>query len=175
MNQKNYDALMAVWDFAKENDIDYLDLNQYLEEMDFAFGVDSETWHNTNWGAYKNSEIISEYLLKNYKFNHVDNEDVNRNLSYLKKSTLFGLLLNQVDPYNFFKYASKFDGIIIIKYNGYYKTSIESAENALLNEMGFEYDFINNRNTNYYGVSVNGKLKGYDNKEFKTIDRKSVV
>lgn len=176
IDQENYDALMAIWDLADDLDIEYLDLIDYTEEMDFAFGMDSETWHNTNWGAYKNSKLISEYLIKNYKFEHVYNEEVERNLNYLKNTTLYNMLLNQVDPYKFMKYASEFDCIILLKYNGFYKTTIGEYENELLNNMGFENDFIKNKKNNYYGVVSNGELIDFDDKELITrVNGKKIV
>lgn len=79
IDQENYDKLMSVWDFAEKENIKYLDLLSSCKDMDFAFGVDSETWHNTNWGAYKNSLYLSEYINDNYSFNHKENIEINKN------------------------------------------------------------------------------------------------
>ena len=165
IDQENYDTLMEVWNYARKHNIKYVDLIEASKEMDFAFGLDSETWHNTNFGAYKNSKYLSKYLKDNYKFDHKKNEEIEENMSKLSSSTLFSLLFNVSDPYKVLQYASEYDCTMILKYNGYLKTSIKKYENELLNSVGFKNDFINNRNVNYYAVVKNGQLINSDDKQ----------
>lgn len=165
IDQENYDALMAVWDLAKSLNIKYIDFIELSEEINFVFGVDSETWHNTNWGAYKISEYLGEYLKNNYQFNHQENREINLNLNYLKDATLFSVLNNLPDAYAFLKYAGEFNNPIIIKYQGSYKTSIKESENKLLQALGTEHDFIKEKNKNYFAIIKDGKVLIDGNKE----------
>lgn len=169
IDQKNYDALTAVWDLAKELNIDYIDFIELSKEIDFVFGVDSETWHNTNWGAYKISKYLGNYLKENYHFSHKGNKIIDKNLQSLKSSTLFSLLNNLPDPYAFIKYASEYDCITLIKYQGSNKTSITNSENQLLQSLGSENNFIWNKNLNYYAIIQNGKVLIDGNREVNEI------
>ncbi len=169
INQENLNALMSVWDLANSLNIKYIDFIEKSKDLGFAFGVDSETWHNTNWGAYKITKYLSEYLTENYKFNHIDNREININLKYLKNSTYFSLLNNLPDPYAFIKYASEFKGVVIIKYNGSNKTSITKVENELMQSLGTNNNFIWNKTLNYYAIIKSGELIAESNKEAKAV------
>lgn len=150
--QEDYDILQGIWAFARNNDIDVVDFIALSKEMDFAFGIDSETWHNTNFGAYKNSVQLAAYLKTLNIFNHRENHLMNNALKGLENLTLSGLLDGMPDPYRFLKYTSEYDNISVIRYIGHHKTSIQTAENELLQSLGTSHDFINQKNQNYFAI-----------------------
>lgn len=169
IDQNNYDTLQAIWDFAKENNIEYVDFIALAEEIGFTFGMNGDTWHNNSWGAEKTSSYLANYLEeRGYIQQHKDHPVLEAHLQSLRKATAKALLLNQIDIYQMLKYAKKYDVSIIVKYSGAYRSTISDHENKLLNAVGIQHDFIKDLTQSYYAVIENGQTLIESNEPLET-------
>lgn len=160
IDQENYDTLQAIWDYAEEKNVEYLDFLQLAEEIGFTLGMDGDTWHNNVWGSQKVSRYISNYIVENgYIYNHQTNETLESVLSGLSAVTARWLFVNNVDIYQLIEFAQKYDVSMVIKYTGTKGwTSFSEYENATLQKLGAKFDFIEQKEENYYAFIENGDV-----------------
>ena len=159
IDQENYDYLQAIWDIADYYGIDHVDLIEKADEIDFAFGADGDSWHNSNWGAEKCSKYMAKYIERNgLVLFHTYNDVLESLCQSLSSFTVEKVFKNNVDIYQLLEYASKYDVTMLIKYKGSYKSSITSEENELLQNAGADFDFINNKKQNYYAIIQNQEV-----------------
>lgn len=159
IDQENYDHLQAIWDLADEKGIEHVDFLALAEEIGFTLGMDGDTWHNNTWGAQKSSKYIANYIKENnYVNKHQDNATYDKLLDDLSAITVAALFDQNVDVYQLLDYASKYDLTMVIKYTGAYNTTIADYENQLLQAAGIDFDFINSKTQNYYGVIVDKQV-----------------
>lgn len=156
LDQENIDALYQVWDIAEENGIEYVDFIQLAEEIGFTFGMNGDTWHNNSWGAEKTSKYLAHYIQdKGYVKNHADNEVFEDLLHTLRGYTSEALMEKNLSIYDLLTFATKYDVTMIVKYSGWYETTITEHENNLLNAAGIQHDFVNKCYQSYYAIIEN--------------------
>ena len=169
IDQENYDYLQAIWDIADQKGIEHVDFLALAEEIGFTLGMDGDTWHNNTWGAQKTSKYLANYIKEhNYITKHVDNNTYNGLLHDLSDMTVEALFDRNIDIYQLLDYATKYDLTMVIKYTGSNGTSIGDYENQLLQSTGIDFDFINNRNQNYYAIISNREVIQSSNEPFVT-------
>ncbi|MEG0734452.1 hypothetical protein [Anaerorhabdus sp.] len=185
MDQKNQDALEAIWDYADTKGIKHIDYLELAEELNFALGVDGDTWHNNSWGAYKTSSYLAQYIKENKLVNH-HKTNIKLEEAYKKaeKETISILSVNQIDIYQLLEYASKYDMMVAVKYEGSRHSSIGKYENELLQGIGISHDFIKNKNTDYYAIINNKEIliesdepiqKELNGTKYQILDNKIVI
>lgn len=159
IDQENYDYLQAIWDYADYYKIEHVDFLDLAEEIGFTLGMHGDTWHNNTWGAQICSKYMANYIKENdyIKF-HTNNEVLENLCISLSQTTIGWLFDNNIDIYQLLEYASRYDLTILIKYSGAYKTTITSYENELLHNAGADFDFIKDKNKNYYAIIQNQKV-----------------
>lgn len=165
LDQSNIDALYKVWDIAEEYNIEYVDFMQLAEEIGFTFGMNGDTWHNNSWGAEKTTKYLAHYIQdKEYVKNHQNNEVFDRLLATLRGYTSKALMEQNISIYDLLSFATKYDVTMIVKYSGWYETTITEYENSLLNKAGIKHDFINQCTRSYYAIIENGTtlIESYD-------------
>ena len=160
IDQENYDTLQAVWKYAEEKDIEYIDFIELAEEIGFALGMDGDTWHNNTWGAEKVSRYLADYIEeKGYVTSHKDNSEYDSYLSVLLQDTSDSLLSSkQIDIYSLLGFGTQYPCVKMIRYTGSNHTSISESENSLLQQNGFHHDFINDCSTDYYALVENNTV-----------------
>lgn len=160
IDQENYDTLQAVWDYAEEKNIEYIDFIELAEEIGFTLGMDGDTWHNNTWGAEKVSRYLAQYIEeKGYVKSHTDNSEYDSYLSILLQDTSDSLLSSkQIDIYTLLNFGSQYPCVKMIRYTGSDHTGISDAENSLLQQNGFSHDFINDCSTDYYALVENNTV-----------------
>lgn len=169
IDQENYDYLQAIWELADEKGIEHVDFLALAEEIGFTLGMDGDTWHNNTWGAQKTSKYIANYIKENnYVTKHQDNEIYIELVENLCDDTVEWLFENNVDIYQLLDYASKYDLNMIVKYTGSNSSSIGEYENQALQATGINFDFINDKDKNYYALISNGKVVESSNQPFTT-------
>lgn len=170
IDQENEDALNAVWEFAKANQVEYFDFIELSEKIGFGIGMDGDTWHNTSIGAEKVTKYLSTYISENdYVNSHKDSKKIKNTLETMKIYTAEQLMKEQIDIYKLLEHSSKYPNTLLIKYDGRYRTTLSDFENEILNDAGISHDFINNKNRNFYAIIENGKLLEESRTEINTV------
>lgn len=160
IDQENYDTLQAIWDYAEERNVEYLDFLQLAEEIGFMLGSDGDTWHNNVWGSQKVSRYISNYIVESgYINNHQTNELLEAVLNKLSAATARWLFVNNIDIYQLMEFAQRYDVSMVIKYTGTKEsTSFAEYESTTLQKLGAQFDFIEQKEENYYAFIENGNV-----------------
>lgn len=176
IDQENYDTLQAIWDVAKENNIEYVDFIALAEEIGFTFGMNGDTWHNNSWGAERTSKYLANYLKeKGYIQHHKENSVLEDQLKKLRKYTGQALMQQNLDIYQLLRFAAKYDVTLVVKYSGWHRTTITDHENNLLNMAGIHHDFIEEVHKNYYAVIENGVVLVESEKKIETVVRDTKI
>ena len=156
-DQASYDALQAVWDIAHQHQVEVVDYLKLANEIGFALGIHGDTWHNNVWGSYRVSNHLASKIADEVEFDHHENKQIDNLLKELTDVTLYQFLCELPDPYQYFRFVSSYDVILLVQYQGMPTTSIGESEATVLNQAGINFDFIDNYNENYYAVVVNGQ------------------
>lgn len=172
IDQDNYDALQQVWQFAEENKIDYVDCIADMDKMGFHMGIDSDVWHNNVWGARRVTEYLSDYITEYYSIEqHQYNELAEKQLNTLNKTSILNYFQDEADPKMILEIASKYDSTVLLQYRGNNETVIDEKMNELLNSIGFDFDFMNEKEKNYYAIIQNQKLIQSSNSQINYKDQ----
>ncbi|MEG2799468.1 MAG: hypothetical protein RR925_06235 [Erysipelotrichaceae bacterium] len=159
IDQKNQDALEAIWEYADSKGIEHIDFLALAEEIGFTMGMDGDTWHNNIWGSEKISKYIANYIAENkYVKNHTENQELNEIYKKTSAEMMGYLCTNQIDVYKLLEFAAKYDCMIAFKYEGNNHSSIGQYENELLQNVGLDHDFIKNKKQDYYALIHNGEI-----------------
>ena len=57
-----------VWQLCEEKGIPYIDFNYMLDELDYQYELDGDSWHATGSGAFKITKYIADYINANFVF-----------------------------------------------------------------------------------------------------------
>lgn len=176
IDQDNYDALQEVWQFAEENKIDYIDCITDMDKMGFHMGIDGDVWHNNVWGARRVTEYLSDYITEHYSIdNHKYNELAEKQLNTLNKTSILNYFQDEADPKMLLEIASKYDCTVILQYQGSKETVIDEEINELLKSVGFNFDFIDDKEKNYYAIVQNQKLIQFSESKVYYRDQDHVI
>ncbi len=157
--QGDVSALNQVKAISAENQVPFIDFHDLVDEMEFTFGPDGDTWHNTIWGAEKVSKILANYLVENQLCHHVENPVLEPLYQNLANESVKWLLEKNVDIYKLMNHALDYKMSVIVRYLGNDQSSaIGQYENETLNKMGLNFDFIENGDLDYYAVVQNGEV-----------------
>ena len=159
-DQKNIDALHAVWDIAEQKGIRVLDFIALAEEIGFTLGMDGDTWHNNTWGARKTSKYVAQYLMENKLIaGHKKNEQLEETYQQLDEWTAMWVFQNNIDIYQLMELAKEYDVSMLIKYTGTEEySSIGEYESNTLQQLGAAFDFVEQKHEDYYAVIQHGKV-----------------
>ena len=159
IDQENYDYLQAIWDYADYYNIEHIDFLELAEDIGFVLGMHGDTWHNNTWGAQICSKYMANYIMENSYIKYHTYNDVLENLCInLSETTASWLFDKNVDIYQLLEYTSKYDITMLIKYKGSYKSTITNGENELLQNAGADFDFVKNKNQDYYAIIQNQEV-----------------
>lgn len=160
IDQKNQDALEAIWEYADSKGIEYVDFLALAEDIGFTIGMDGDTWHNNIWGAEKISKYMANYIVENqYVKTHQENQELSGVYKSTQARVMRFLATNQVDVYKLLDFARKYDCMIAVKYTGTKGyTSIAESENELLQSLGLTRDFVKDKKKDYYALVRNGEI-----------------
>lgn len=164
-DQKNVDALHAVWDIADEKGIRVLDFIALAEEIGFTLGMDGDTWHNNTWGARKTSKYVAQYLMENDLVkSHQKLDEMEQVYQRLDDWTAMHVFQDNIDIYQVMELAKEYDVSMIIKYTGTEGySSFGEYESNTLQQLGADFNFIEQKHENYYALIQHGKVvKGGD-------------
>lgn len=155
MDEENQAYLNAVWDWASDHGVEYLDFFRIGKELDYNMCFHSDSYHANINGANIITSYISDFIDEHYEFNHQNNdllEDI-----YSKSS--FDLILsaarNEYDPLRYLKRFNYPNTTILINYHHTNKR-INQALNEELIKLGIENGLDSYRDL--YAIIYNGKL-----------------
>ena len=170
IDQENQDKLQAIWDYVDSKGIEYIDLLNGAEEIEWTFGMNGDTWHNNSWGAEKVTTFLANYVQeKAYIKNHQTNdiyEGLLEKIIVRNAQSLMGS--DQINIYTLLGFAAEYPNTMIVKYTAM-NTSLGEYENQILQNAGVNHDFSNDTSTNYYAIIENRVVIKESNEPFEAI------
>lgn len=168
-DQKNIDALHAVWDIADEKEIRVLDFIALAEDIGFTLGMDGDTWHNNTWGARKTSKYVAQYMMENELIlSHQTMNELDCLYQQLDDLTAMWVFQNNIDIYQLMELAKEYDVSMIVKYTGTEGySSIGEYESTTLQQLGAGFNFIEQKHEDYYALIQHGKVVKDGNTPFE--------
>lgn len=144
-----------IWEWAEENDIQYIDFLARDEELDFRSVIHHDGYHTYVNGASYTTDYLANYINDNYQFDsHVNNDELNS----LYNKDIGGLTIDdlerEVSPYKFMYRLINYPDLIIVSYKG------EELNEKMINDLNSIgiYDTSNN----FYALIYDGEVIAND-------------
>lgn len=146
-----------VWEFARENNIKYLDFMDNVNGNDFFVQVHGDVHHNFITGANIVSQKLASFILDNYDFEPYNNEEISK--IYLNNSnTMLNYILSlELNPKLIFNRLKEFENVMILKYVGE-ANNLSEEDNQLIKDLGFNNNFVKNPHTDYFAILKDNKV-----------------
>ena len=160
MTQVAQSYLHKVWDWANERGINYIDFLSNDEKMDIRSVIHHDGFHAHTNGASYITNMLSNYVNDNYKFN---SHNVNDKLEDLYESSVeyltFDVLYSEASASKFLPRIVKFPCLTLMKYSGTY---LNDELLGYINQMNLP-EFSDGED--YYAVLYNGEVLAYGKQE----------
>lgn len=151
-NEKN-----AIWDWAKQNKVLYLDFLDPKLNFGFYSQVHHDGYHSYLNGANIISYNLSNFLKKNYTFNHIQTSKLDSEFKTYFNEYALAVLQTELNPYYYLPLI-QYSDLVLLKYNGTNQSRLVDYECAVLKKLGANFDFCLNKTQNYYGLIKDGQL-----------------
>jgi len=163
IDQENQDYRFAVWKWARENDVGYLDFVLLEITIDYRLQIHSDSGHAFINGAALMTSYISDYVNENYTFDsHRDIEEMNYLTDYDVPYKMLHYLSKEANPNQYVRILRNYNGLILMKYlnsgDKYNSSFIQE-----LKDMGVSDNFSTNEN--YYVAIADGQILAESNIE----------
>lgn len=159
-----------VWDYAKENNINYIDFVDIGEELDYRMCVHNDGAHSYVNGASYITDYLANYIKDNYVIeNHQSSEKLDK--LYKSYSTIytFDVLRTEYNPLKYLNRIINYKDTFLVSYRG--SEISEEVKNYLI-LMGLDI----NEDDNCYAIIKDEEVICKDNFEINTtIDKHEVV
>ena len=120
---------------AEEYGFKTLDFNQYYDELNYVFDRDGDVWHCNVRGAWKISNLLSDYLLEHYAVNIKESiYDKQYHEQYIR--TVQRLFWSEPDAEHYLEYLKDMKMTFFINYRGKSECSLTNSQWNLLSYAG---------------------------------------
>lgn len=154
MDEENQAYLNAVWDWANEKNIRYIDFLNIAKDIDFNMVFHSDSYH----ANYAGASIITKYLVENaineYSFNHKNNDFLNNKYNSSALYYDMNSVAIEVNPMRYLDRMKHDDAIILIKYE-HSSNKMEEQLNDKLSDLGIGEKLDNHKD--YFAIIKDGK------------------
>ncbi len=160
IDQDNWNQLNAVFTYIEEQGVRTINYISRASEIGWYKDMDGDDWHNNSWGSEIITTDLAQYLQEEGLVkNHTENETMNTLLDEMNRTNAESFFdYRNVDVYRLLEDAPDYPVLTILRYFGNETTSIGETENALLQKVGFTKDFIEDPETDYYAIAINGEV-----------------
>ncbi len=139
---------------AEEYGFKTLDFNQYYDELNYVFDRDGDVWHCNVRGAWKISNMLSDYLFENYPISIKESIYAQKyHDQYIR--TVQSLFWSELEAEHYLEYLKDMKMTFLINYEGKTECSLTNEQWKLLKNMGISYF---NPKQDYLAVVHNGEL-----------------
>lgn len=139
----NLSYLEKVWEWAKNNEIPYIDLIEKSEEIDFQLCIQSSSYHSYINGASLVTAELANYIVNNFETKHIQNDNLeNKYIDYSNGLTM-SYLECEYDASKYLNRLMNYKGPILIRYGK------EKKYNRVLKSFLEKYN-INNDSIYFY-------------------------
>lgn len=145
----------AIWDWAKERDVKYVDLVDEAEALDYRLCIHNDGAHSLLNGSAFVTDYLCEFIGANYEFNNHQTDEYLDELygTYVDDYTLLALK-SEYNPVKYLRRLKNYPGTVLIRYDGSRYYFNDTVRDALVS-LGFE-EFNSNRPL--YAVLRNGEI-----------------
>ncbi|SJZ58554.1 hypothetical protein SAMN02745191_1058 [Anaerorhabdus furcosa] len=133
------DALIYnyIENYAKENEIEFINFNKLLSTIDYEFDFDGSTWHANVLGSMKLTSYLSNYINHNYNLDQ-SSDFYSNDYNNLYIKTEVAALNKITDLKDWIEIAKSLDGTIIVNYQGSDKLWLPDEQIQLLIDLGLD-------------------------------------
>ncbi len=160
VTEEAYGRLNKIWNWADENNINYIDLLSNDEKMDIRSVIHHDGFHAHTNGASYVTNVLAECINDNYEFDsHQTNEDLNELYKSCIEYLTFDVLYSEANATKFLPRMVNYPYLTLMKYSGTY---LNDELTDYLNQMNLP-EFSDG--DNYYAVIYNGDVLAYGKDE----------
>lgn len=141
-----------VWEWAKEKNVNYIDMLDNDYELDFRSAIHHDGYHTYVNGASYTTDLLANFIKDNYEFdNHKENEFLsNKSVANLGNYTI-DVLDSEVNPNKYLNRLINYPYTYLVRYS---KSKIDYNLKNYLDRMGLSE--ING--DYYYAIVKNGEI-----------------
>lgn len=160
---ENQSYLHKIWEWAKENDVSYIDFIAKGRDIEFYMWIHSDSFH-----AYINGAgMITTYLAdlineKNIEFNHVENQEITDLLINAGQNYTAEYIKSEYDPLKYLKVLKNSHGYVFLRYNISNYRMERDLYNLLL-DLGIDNDF--DERYPFFAIIKDGEIIKCDTEE----------
>lgn len=142
-----------VWEWASEKGINYIDMLENDEELDFRSVIHHDGFHTYINGASFATDLLASYIKSNYEFDkHENNDFLNEKSSQDLVSYSLAVLKREINPSKYLYRFINSPSTILISYR---RSDIDDNLRSFLDKMGLN-ELSND--SNYYAIIKKGEV-----------------